>query len=163
LRAYASLGLTLTTICATLILGVHCQADGSTGSGFTEADFYCQEAAMRLGQCCPAYDMGGLTCNASSLTTESSSSSCLVGPTRTTTVYPTLTQAESLCILNESCATLEATKVCARATMEVDRGPRSTTVPPIDDSAVAEGGDAQADADTDAGSENDADAGPVCP
>jgi hypothetical protein len=115
---HVPLCFTLGTICSTLVFGVHCAGGGSVGSGFTETELYCQEAAAELQQCCPGYDPTETYCNRGPTPGSEESSSCLGTTSTSAQMYPTLTLAESSCILDETCSMLLSTGVCTRATSE---------------------------------------------
>jgi hypothetical protein len=68
--------------------------------GWRQDELECEQAANQLLKCCPGFDPSTLSCSYS---------------TGCGTSYPALTVAESECIDNESCETLVATGVCARA------------------------------------------------
>jgi len=68
--------------------------------GLRQDELECEQAANQLANCCPNFDLEGLSCTYSD--------AC-------DTVYPALSVSQSQCILNESCATLVASGVCARA------------------------------------------------
>jgi hypothetical protein len=106
---------TLATICLPLVFGVHCAGGGSIGSGFTQVELYCQEAAAELEQCCPGYDPKRTYCNLGPTPESDDSSSCLGTTTNTSLMYPTLTLAESTCVIDETCSKLVSTGVCTRA------------------------------------------------
>jgi hypothetical protein len=169
---HVPLVVTLATISGTLVFGVHCSGNGSMGSGFSEAQLYCQAAAMQLTSCCPEFNEGLLFCNEESTQDNQTSSSCF-GTTAisSTTHYPSLTEADSLCILNQPCESLQKTGVCERAAEEVNQGPKTkttTVVSPPPGSGCSsetyyEDAEVEAGQETDSGSNDEVDAGRVCP
>jgi hypothetical protein len=170
---HVPLCITLATICATLVFGVHCSGGGSVGSGFTEAQLYCQAAAVQLTNCCPDYNPAFLSCDeAFSQTVNTSSCTGVAVASRSTTTtstnYPTLTGPESMCILGETCESLRSSGVCTRATENVGHGPMtsSATVSTVQNGCGTETTyeDAEVDAnDLDANPPSAPDAGEVCP
>ncbi len=61
----------------------------------------CEEAVARLSECCPRFDAKAISCRYQE------------GGCMARTLYPTLTPAESECILEKSCAELLSQKTCA--------------------------------------------------
>jgi hypothetical protein len=169
---HVPLTVTLATICTTLILGVHCNGSGSVGSGFSEAQLYCQAAAVQLTNCCPGYNPAFLTCDEAYAQSVATSSGSCAGEqysstTTTTTIYPTLTGSESMCVLDETCEALRSTGVCARATKNVGHGPM-TTAGTLETAQYGCGTettyqDAEVDADFEPPPAPTPDAGVVCP
>jgi hypothetical protein len=161
---HVPLAITLSTICITLVFGVHCNGGGSDesgGSGFSEAQLYCQAAAIQLQDCCEGYIPAKLMCDRAS-STNTQTSSCGGESAVSTTTYPTLSGAESQCVVNETCETLRATKVCERAAQAVDRGSPTTTHVSEPQGCASE--TYYEDAEVEAGDvPMPVDAGPVCP
>jgi hypothetical protein len=171
----APLYVTLTTICTVLVFGVHCgNGNSNEGSGFSQTALYCQAAAAQLQSCCPDYDPGAISCDLRSyvVTTGSTDTSSCTGETSmstSTTNYPTLTQSESTCILNQDCTTLVTTGVCDRAAKAAGSGPSTVKQVTEDPPAGCSGGGSEATYYEDAYVEGDGsipapvDAGAVCP
>ena len=69
------------------------------GGGFDEREIECEEAVSRLLECCPTLDHSRIYCHIDGCNGATS---------------PTLTLADSMCILNRSCGSITSADVCDR-------------------------------------------------
>jgi len=109
----------LAAICYVLVFGVHCVGAGDT-SGFARAQLDCEAAVALLTQCCPGFEPRRVSCGRRD---DQETSGCIFSTTTTYVEEPNLHEAESECILSESCDSLVATGVCKRVENAVRNGP----------------------------------------
>ena len=89
-------------------------------SGFRQDEVLCEEAIATLAKCCPSF--------------AASSASCSYTESCDGATYPTLTEAESNCVLAASCSDLVAKGVCVRA---ANAEPRTSSAASEFDGSVA--------------------------
>jgi hypothetical protein len=85
-------------IALTLAVGVY--AFLTAGPGFRRDEVECEEAALKIGECCDGLSVSQVNCDYSDGCGDP--------------VYPDISPAESLCIRDAACSDLERNGVCER-------------------------------------------------